>query len=119
LLASTPTHRNALAFGRRAPSSRGRSYRSQLAATRTSWLRALEIVNNKPSAVDSAAAGASPVAAPSPSPRSDPWSATTTSGREAGDPAAPVTVDLWTHDRGGLTGLDVELARSMSALADA
>jgi len=30
-----------------------------------------------------------------------------------------VTVDLWTHDRGGLTGLDVELARSMSALADA
>jgi len=30
-----------------------------------------------------------------------------------------VTVDLWTHDRGGLTGLDVELARSMSSLADA
>ena len=29
-----------------------------------------------------------------------------------------VTVDLWTHDRGGLTGLDVELARRMSALAD-
>jgi 4a-hydroxytetrahydrobiopterin dehydratase len=30
-----------------------------------------------------------------------------------------VTVDLWTHDRGGLTGLDVELARSMSALVNA
>ena len=29
-----------------------------------------------------------------------------------------VTVDLWTHDRGGLTGLDVELARRMSALAE-
>lgn len=29
-----------------------------------------------------------------------------------------VTVDLWTHDRGGLTGLDVELARSMSALVN-
>ena len=29
-----------------------------------------------------------------------------------------VTVDLWTHDRGGLTGLDVELATRMSVLAD-
>ena len=29
-----------------------------------------------------------------------------------------VTVDLWTHDRGGLTGLDVELARRMSVLAN-
>lgn len=29
-----------------------------------------------------------------------------------------VTVDLWTHDRGGLTGLDVELARRMSALVN-
>ena len=29
-----------------------------------------------------------------------------------------VTVDLWTHDRCGLTGLDVELARSMSALVN-
>ena len=28
-----------------------------------------------------------------------------------------VTVDLWTHDRGGLTGLDVKLAQRMSALA--
>lgn len=29
-----------------------------------------------------------------------------------------VTVDLWTHDQGGLTGLDVDLARRMSVLAD-
>jgi 4a-hydroxytetrahydrobiopterin dehydratase len=29
-----------------------------------------------------------------------------------------VTVDLWTHDRGGLTGLDVELARRMAVLAN-
>ncbi len=29
-----------------------------------------------------------------------------------------VTVDLWTHDRGGLTGLDVELATRMSALVN-
>ena len=29
-----------------------------------------------------------------------------------------VTVDLWTHDRGGLTGLDVELAQRMSALVN-
>lgn len=29
-----------------------------------------------------------------------------------------VMVDLWTHDLGGLTGLDVELARRMSALVN-
>lgn len=29
-----------------------------------------------------------------------------------------VTVDLWTHDRGGLTGLDLELAQRMSALVN-
>ncbi|MFM7064390.1 MAG: 4a-hydroxytetrahydrobiopterin dehydratase [Actinomycetes bacterium] len=27
-----------------------------------------------------------------------------------------VTVDLWTHDQGGLTGLDLELATRMAAL---
>jgi len=30
-----------------------------------------------------------------------------------------VKVDLWTHDSGGLTALDVELASRMSALATA
>jgi len=46
-------------------------------------------------AIDEAAAGASPGILPTPAPTSDPWSAVTTSGREAGDPSAPVTVELW------------------------
>ena len=28
-----------------------------------------------------------------------------------------VAVDLWTHDRGGITGCDVDLARTLEALA--
>ncbi len=46
-------------------------------------------------AIDEAAAGASPGVLPTPAPTNDPWSAVTTSGREAGDPGAPVTVELW------------------------
>lgn len=46
-------------------------------------------------AIDAQVAGATPAPAPSASPSSNPWSATQTDGRTAGDPAAPVTVDLW------------------------
>jgi len=46
-------------------------------------------------AIDDAAAGASPAPAPSVAPAPNPWSDTPTKGLTAGDPAAPVTVDLW------------------------
>ncbi len=46
-------------------------------------------------AIDDAGAGASPGVLPTPAPTNDPWSTLQTSGREAGDPSAPVTVELW------------------------
>ena len=46
-------------------------------------------------AIDAAAAGASPAPLPTAAPPADPWSGMATSGREAGDPGAPVTVELW------------------------
>ena len=46
-------------------------------------------------AIDAAAAGASPAPLPTPAPTQDPWTSVRTDGREAGDPAAPVTVELW------------------------
>ncbi len=46
-------------------------------------------------AIDGAAAGASPGVLPTPAPTNDPWATLRTSGREAGDPSAPVTVELW------------------------
>ncbi len=47
-------------------------------------------------AIDSAAASAAtPTAAPSASPSGDPWAGTPTSGREAGAPSAPVTVEVY------------------------
>jgi protein-disulfide isomerase len=42
-----------------------------------------------------AAAGTAPTPAPSVQPSGDPWAGTTTSGRTAGAPSAPVTVTLW------------------------
>lgn len=45
--------------------------------------------------IDAAVAGASPAPLPTPAPSQEPWSGTTTDGRAAGDPAAPVTVELW------------------------
>ena len=45
--------------------------------------------------VDAAIAGAPPGVLPTPAPTSDPWSSVRTSGLEAGDAAAPVTVELW------------------------
>lgn len=45
--------------------------------------------------IDAAAAGAPPAAQPTSTPASDPWTGTATSGREAGDASAPVTVELW------------------------
>ena len=47
------------------------------------------------STIDAAAAGASPAPSPTPQPTQDPWSAVRTDGRQAGDPSAPVTVELW------------------------
>ncbi len=46
-------------------------------------------------AIDAAVAGATPAPLPTAKPATDPWSGTATSGREAGDAAAPVTVQLW------------------------
>ncbi len=46
-------------------------------------------------AIDAAIAGATPAPLPTAKPVTDPWSAVTSDGREAGDPAAPVTVGLW------------------------
>jgi protein-disulfide isomerase len=46
-------------------------------------------------AIDAAAAGASPAPLPTPDTSPDPWSGTAISGREAGDAAAPITVELW------------------------
>ncbi len=46
-------------------------------------------------AIDAAVAGASPAPLPTAKPSSDPWAGTVTDGREAGDAAAPVTVELW------------------------
>ena len=46
-------------------------------------------------AIDAAAAGASPAPAPSAAPADDPWASVATDGRTAGNPAAPVTVELW------------------------
>jgi protein-disulfide isomerase len=46
-------------------------------------------------AIDAAAAGATPAPLPSAAPPADPWTGIETSGREAGDAAAPVTVELW------------------------
>ncbi|HEY4753063.1 MAG TPA: thioredoxin domain-containing protein, partial [Candidatus Limnocylindrales bacterium] len=52
-------------------------------------------------AIDSAAkTGATPTPAPSASAASgDPWATTTTKGRTAGLPSAPVTVELWVDDQ--------------------
>ncbi|HYO42316.1 MAG TPA: thioredoxin domain-containing protein [Candidatus Limnocylindrales bacterium] len=46
-------------------------------------------------AIEAAIAGASPAPQPSPAASTNPWSGTPTDGLVAGDPAAPVTVDLW------------------------
>ena len=46
-------------------------------------------------AIDAAASGASPAPLPTPVSSPDPWSDVATSGRVAGDPAAPVSVELW------------------------
>jgi protein-disulfide isomerase len=46
-------------------------------------------------AIEAAAGGAAPGVLPTPQPLPDDWSAITTDGREAGDPDAPVTVQLW------------------------
>ncbi len=46
-------------------------------------------------AVDAEVAGATPEPQPSPRVSANPWSDTPTDGLAAGDPAAPVTVDLW------------------------
>jgi protein-disulfide isomerase len=46
-------------------------------------------------AIDAAAAGASPVPAPTPQPTQHAWSGVRTDGLEAGDPAAPLTMELW------------------------
>jgi protein-disulfide isomerase len=46
-------------------------------------------------AIEAELAGATPAPQPSPQASPNPWSGVTTNGREAGDPAAPVTVDLW------------------------
>lgn len=46
-------------------------------------------------AIDEAAAGAPAKPLPTSKPTSDSWTAITTNGREAGDAAAPVTVELW------------------------
>lgn len=46
-------------------------------------------------AIDAAVAGASPAPLPTARPSSDPWTGIDTDGRAAGDPAAPVTVELW------------------------
>ncbi len=46
-------------------------------------------------AIDEAAAGASPIPLPTAPPVQDPWAGVTTSGRQAGGAAAPVTVELW------------------------
>jgi protein-disulfide isomerase len=46
-------------------------------------------------AIDAAAAGASPAPLPSAEPITGPWGDVPTDGREAGDSAAPVTVELW------------------------
>ncbi len=45
--------------------------------------------------IDAALAGATPGVLPTQAPTNDPWSSVRTSGLEAGDPAAPVTVELW------------------------
>jgi protein-disulfide isomerase len=45
--------------------------------------------------IDAAAGGASPAPLPTPETSPDPWTGTATSGRAAGDAAAPVTVELW------------------------
>lgn len=45
--------------------------------------------------IDAATAGASPAPLPTRAPSQDPWAGTTASGREAGEPGAPVTVELW------------------------
>jgi protein-disulfide isomerase len=46
-------------------------------------------------AIDAAVAGASPAPLPTAQPPQDPWAALPTRGREAGNAAAPVTVELW------------------------
>ncbi len=46
-------------------------------------------------AIDAAVAGASPAPLPTAQPSKDPWSGTATTGRVAGDPGAPITVELW------------------------
>jgi protein-disulfide isomerase len=46
-------------------------------------------------AIDDAAAGASPSPLPSAAAPADPWAGTPTDGRTAGDASAPVTVELW------------------------
>jgi protein-disulfide isomerase len=70
-------------------------------------------------AVDAAAAGASPAPLPTPDASSNPWSGTRTNGREAGDPAAPVTVELWTDYQSQASGavaqtLEPELRKRIS-----
>ena len=46
-------------------------------------------------AIDAAVAGASPAPLPTATPLSDPWTGIDTDGRAAGDPVAPVSVELW------------------------
>ena len=45
--------------------------------------------------IDAALAGATPAPLPTAKPSTNPWSGIGTDGLEAGDPAAPVTVELW------------------------
>jgi protein-disulfide isomerase len=55
-------------------------------------------------AIDAAAAGASPAPLPTAEPITGPWSEVPTDGREAGDPDAPVTVELWMDYQAAASG---------------
>jgi protein-disulfide isomerase len=55
-------------------------------------------------AIDAAAAGASPAPLPSTEPITGPWGEVPTDGREAGDPDAPVTVELWMDYQAAASG---------------
>jgi protein-disulfide isomerase len=52
-------------------------------------------VNQLYDTIDAALAGATPGVLPTQAPINDPWASIRTSGLEAGDPAAQVTVELW------------------------
>ncbi len=71
-------------------------------------------------AIDGAVAGATPEPAPSVAPAANPWSDTRASGLVAGDPAAPVAVDLWldyqsTDSNAVAASLDPELRTRIAA----